>query len=85
LPGELTVKDFDGIIKPIQWMEPDEAFETLGLWIAANGSLDRQFKMLFDKVKKWSDRIRISFLRKHDAAYALKVTVLKRLSIAFRH
>jgi hypothetical protein len=31
LPGELTVKDFDDIIKPIQRMEPDEAFETLGL------------------------------------------------------
>jgi hypothetical protein len=31
LPGELTVKDFDGIVKPIQRMEPDEAFETLGL------------------------------------------------------
>jgi hypothetical protein len=40
LPGELTVKDFDGILKPIQRIEPDEAFETLGLWIVAGGSLD---------------------------------------------
>jgi hypothetical protein len=79
LPGELTVKDFDGIVKAIQRMEPDEAFETLGLWIAANGSLDRQFETLLDKVKKWSDKILTSFLRKHDAAYALKVTVLKKI------
>jgi hypothetical protein len=79
LLGELTVKDFNDIIKPIQRMEPDQAFETLGLWIAADGSLDRQFEMLLDKVKKWSDRIRASFLRKHDAAYALKVAVLKKI------
>jgi hypothetical protein len=79
LPGELTVKDFDGIVKPIQRMEPDETFETLGLWIAANGSLDRQFETLLDKVKNWSDKIRTSFLRTHDAAYALKVTALKKI------
>jgi hypothetical protein len=79
VPGELTIKDFDGIVKLIQQMEPDKAFDTLGLWIAAEGSLDRQFKMLLDKVKKWSDKIHTSFLRKHDAAYALKVTVLKKI------
>jgi hypothetical protein len=60
-------------------MEPVEAFETLGLWISAGGSLDRQFEMLLDKVKKWLDKIRTSFLRKNDAAYALKVTVLKKI------
>jgi hypothetical protein len=35
--------------------------------------------MLLDKVKKWSDWIRTYFLLKHDAAYALKVTVLKQI------
>jgi hypothetical protein len=35
--------------------------------------------MLLDKVKKWSDRVQTSFLHKHDAAYALKVTVLKKI------
>jgi hypothetical protein len=87
LPEELAVKDFDGIVEPIQWMEPDEAFEILGLWIAADRSLDRQFEMLLAKVKKWadkirkkwSDKIRTSFLRKNDPAYALKVTVLKKI------
>jgi hypothetical protein len=33
-------------------------------------------------VKQWSDRIRTLYLRKHDAAYALKVTVLKKIEYA---
>ena len=78
-PGQLTVRDWDGIVKPIQRMEPTEAYETLGLWMAPDGNLDEQFDRLLTMVKQWSDRIRTSFLRKHDAAYALKVTVLKKI------
>ncbi len=81
-PGQLTVKDWDGIVKPIQRMEPTEAYETLGLWMAPDGNLDEQFDRLLTMVKRWSDRIRTSYLRKHDAAYALKVTVLKKIEYA---
>jgi hypothetical protein len=81
-PGQLTVKDWDGIVKPIQRMEPTEAYETLGLWMAPDGNLDEQFDRLLTMVKHWSDRIRTSYLRKHDAAYALKVTVLKKIEYA---
>jgi hypothetical protein len=81
-PGQLTVKDWDGIVKPIQRMEPTEAYQTLGLWMAPDGNLDKQFERLLTMVKQWSDRIRTSYLQKHDAAYALKVTVLKKIEYA---
>jgi hypothetical protein len=55
-PGQLTVKDWDGIVKPIQRMEPTEAYETLGLWMAPDGNLHKQFDRLLTMVKQWIER-----------------------------
>jgi hypothetical protein len=68
-PGQLTVKD-------------SEEYETLGLWMALDGNLNEQFDRLLTMVKQWSDRVRTSYLQKHDAAYGLKVTVLKKIEYA---
>jgi hypothetical protein len=81
-PGQLNVRDWDRIVKPIQRMEPMEAYETLGLSMAPDGNLDEQFGRLLMMVKQWSNGICTSYLRKHHAAYALKVTVLKKIEYA---
>jgi hypothetical protein len=52
-------------------MEPTEAYKTLG-----------QFDQLLTMVKQWPDRIRTSYMQKHDAANGLKETVLKKIQYA---
>jgi hypothetical protein len=50
--------------------------------MALDGNLNEQFDRLLTMVKQWSDRVRTSYLQKHDAAYGLKVTVLKKIEYA---
>jgi hypothetical protein len=46
LPGNLSAEDYDGTIKDVTRLETSEAFETLGVWIAPEGTQDRAFNEL---------------------------------------
>jgi hypothetical protein len=43
-PGELTVNDISNHRKTITRLEPSQAYETLGVFLAPDGNLNSQFK-----------------------------------------
>jgi hypothetical protein len=78
-PGVLLAKDFDAHTKEVARHAPSKAFATLGAWIAPDGNQTRAFQEMRNVAVKWADQIRVAYLQKHDAAYALKTTILKKL------
>jgi hypothetical protein len=81
-PGVILAEDFDARIKEVTRLAPSKAFKTLGVWIAPDGNQTRAFQEMCNVAVKWADQIRVAYLQKHDAAYALQTSILKTLEYA---
>ena len=79
IPGRLTGLDFDNRRKTVQRLDTNEAYETLGVFLSPDGSMDVEFEELMKKAKKWADKLRTAPLREHETATALRATILKTL------
>ena len=64
LEGELTAIDTHETRQIIKQLETSEAYETLGVWLAADGNHSKELKILKSLAKEWADQIRVSFLSK---------------------
>jgi hypothetical protein len=74
-PATLYMYDINGIRKAVQCISPHEAEETLGIWIAPNGSTDTQFRKLMEKANLWADHMRMGRIKKTEAWLALQSTI----------
>ena len=62
LQGQLTAVDTKGQRDIVQQLEVNESYETLGVFLAADGNQDDKISYLHKKATEWADRIRVSFL-----------------------
>ena len=79
LPGEIQVRDADGEIKTLPRLEPSEANETLGIYIAMDGNTRKQVEKLRHKAEDYAENVRTGFLTRDEAWHSLKSTIVKTL------
>jgi hypothetical protein len=79
-PGELQVNDTSNSRKTIMRLEPDQAYETLGVFLAPDGNLDAQFEKMLSAVKVWVVGLRTGKLSKEESWLALQSTILHTLA-----
>jgi hypothetical protein len=79
MPGELNILDTTGTRVTLDRYEPQEATETFGVWQAMDGNNVKQIKQLWLKTEAFADCMRTGYLRKNDAWYAIKTTIMNTL------
>jgi hypothetical protein len=79
LDGELTAVDIDGKRKPIQRLEFNQPFETLGVKLDPTGSDDAIISDMYQWTQDWGAKIRRSYLHEHEVHTALQMTIQKKL------
>jgi len=79
-PGELTVKDLNNNRKVITRLEPNQAYETLGVFLAPDGKLDQQFEKMKKAATTWADSLRTGCISRNEAWLALQSTILRTLT-----
>ena len=60
--GEINAIDYTGERKIIKRLEPEEAFETLGVYLAPSGNQEKAYSEMKSKATQWAERICTSFL-----------------------
>ena len=78
LPGNLSIS-MNHQREFLQRLEPSEARETLGLWIALDGNQTSQFTALVEKANTWAARIQAGRLNFAECWISLKSGILKSL------
>jgi hypothetical protein len=78
-PATFSVRDIQGVRKPVKRYEPWEAQETLGVILAPDGNLDRQFNSMLSKVRQWADAMRTGNISRSDVWLALNMTIFRTL------
>lgn len=77
-PGDLYLKDPDTReLISIKRLEPLEAEETLGVFLASNGNNKIQIKKLRQKSSVFSQLMKDGSISRYDANYALRSTIIK--------
>ena len=71
--------DTNGIRQKVKQLDVSDAYETLGVFIAADGNHCTQLKLMKEHARDWADRLRTSFLSENEAVQALHSTILKKL------
>jgi hypothetical protein len=79
LEGELTAIDIDGNRKALKRLEVNEFFETLGVQLNPIGDDTAIFNEMQQWAKNWSQQLRKSALKDHEAHTALNITIMKKL------
>ena len=82
MPGSLQVLDDLDIMTTLQREEPGLANETLGTWLAPDGSETLQFARLQEKAMQFTDSIRCGGISQADAVMAMKSTIWKSLELS---
>jgi hypothetical protein len=78
-PGDLQINDILSNRKNIRRLEPSQAYETLGVYLAPDGILDAQIEKMSKSVMNWVDGLRTGRLSKDDAWLAVQSTILRTL------
>jgi hypothetical protein len=79
LEGKLTAIDIDGTQKALKRLDVNESFETLGVQLNPMGNDDAVFADMKQWAKDWSQQIKKSTLKDHEAHTALNITIMKKL------
>jgi len=75
----LYVNDCDGARQMLERLDPHEAKETLGVWLAPSGNATDQVKQMRKLTEEWADHLRTGKLKRHEAWLALTTTIWKTL------
>ena len=78
-PGDLDVRGVSGNREHLSRLEPSEAKETLGVFLAMDGNNKKQIKHLRDKGTEFAEQIRSSSLNPDESWHAFKTTIQKTL------
>jgi hypothetical protein len=73
--GELHVNDINRDRKLLQHLEPHQAYETLGIYMAPDGNSDAQMEKLHSLAIKWADAMRTGHVTKDEAWLAATTTI----------
>jgi hypothetical protein len=79
MPGEITIRGVDGVRVTLERLEPSEARETLGVYIAMDGNWREQIQALLEKTIQFAEQLRVGSVKPNEAWYAFIVTVMKAL------
>jgi hypothetical protein len=79
-PGEIQVNDIAGDRKTLTRLNADQAYETLGVYLAPDGNSTAQFAKLLSLLIKWADAMRTRHISKDVAWLAVIVTIWRSLS-----
>jgi hypothetical protein len=79
-PGDLYVNDIFGVRKVVKRLEPYQAYETLGIFLALDGNLEAQLQKMKNVAIKWTDNLRTGSLGRSDVWIALQSTILRTLT-----
>jgi hypothetical protein len=79
LEGEITAIDIDGNRKALKRLEVNESFETLGVQLNPIGDDTAIFNEMQQWAKNWSQQLRKSTLKDHEAHTAMNITIMKKL------
>jgi hypothetical protein len=79
VPGDINVRDADGRIKILPRLDPHQANETLGIFLAMDGNHRDEIDKLRSKTEEFAGFIRTGFVTRDEAWYSLKSTIMKTL------
>jgi hypothetical protein len=79
VPGDITVRDADGQVKPLPRLEPHEANETLGIFLTMDGDQQAEVQHLRSKTSAFAEHLRTGMIQRDEAWHALHSTILKTL------
>ena len=79
LPGELWVRNYDGRKVQLNRLEPNEARETLGIFIAMDGNKSKQIDFLQQKARVYNEQLRTGAIEKRHAWYSYTASFSKIL------
>jgi hypothetical protein len=79
MPGNLQVNDCSGERIVLERIEPTEARETLGVFLAMDGNNKRHIQELQSKAETYGKHMTKGFVNKFEAWHALKSTILMTL------
>ena len=79
LLGDLWVKNYDGKRVQLNRIEPDEARETLGIFIAMDGNRHKQIEYLQQKARIYKEQLRTGVIEKRHAWYSYTASFSKIL------
>jgi mRNA-degrading endonuclease HigB of HigAB toxin-antitoxin module len=77
-PGEIYVNDILNQRKAIKRLELDQAYETLGVFLAPDGNLEVQFDKMYTVIT-WVDGLQTGKISRVEAWLALQSTILRTL------
>jgi exonuclease III len=80
--NELQGKDKNGNVMQLKYLESHEAQEMLGVFLAPNGSNEKQIEIFIRKMEEYSEMIRTGHLDRHEAWTALNLVAIKKLEYA---
>ena len=60
-------------------LEPSEARETLGVFIAMDGNWREEIRALLEKAIQFAEQLRVGQVKPNEAWYAFVVTIMKSL------
>jgi hypothetical protein len=78
-PATLYMNDIQNIRKVVKRILPNQAEETLGVWIAPNGDTKVQVQKLLEKAHTWAEQMRTGVIRKTEAWLGLTSTIWRTL------
>ena len=79
LDNHFTVNDHLQQEKPLHLISPSEAKETLGVYLAPNGSSLAQKTHLKERVLRWAEKIRTNHISHQNALLSIHTTILSTL------
>ena len=80
MPGILQLQSkYDGEVEEIKRLQPNEAHKTLGCYISADMSQEKQYDVIKLAMEEWIQKIRSSPLSQEDRLHAYKTILEKKL------
>ena len=79
LPGAITVKVSDGSRQSLLRLEPNQAKETLGIFVSMDSNAKDQINYLLSKTRQIAEYLRISRVGKVETWYTFTTDFLKTI------
>ena len=73
------MKDHNDIRMPLELIDANVGKETLGMFLAPDGSRKEQYQAMQDKVTKWTAKIWAGIITPRDAFHSIFTTIMKSL------
>ncbi len=71
------MKDINNVRMFIRRIQPNQAEETLGVWISPNGNTRTQYDNMLEKSLLWVEQMKMEKIKKQETWLALQSTILR--------